>query len=156
MQVSTPRRLGRYQLLSRLGSGGMGDVYRARAYGAEGVAKDLCLKLIREPRLGRADALARFVRPDGDRMGGQLTPRERFGAVHGWLHALSRRRPVVIVFDDVQWCDESSASAMLYVLRMHRRQPILVGFVVRWRNQPQRRCPPVCQSDSLLLCLQRT
>ncbi|MFK7986728.1 MAG: serine/threonine-protein kinase [Sandaracinaceae bacterium] len=56
------RRLGRYQLLSRLGSGGMGDVYRARTFGAEGVQKDLCLKLIREPRLRQPDALARFIR----------------------------------------------------------------------------------------------
>lgn len=34
-------------------------------------------------------------------------------------------RPVVIVFDDVHWCDESSASALHYVFRMNRQRPVL-------------------------------
>jgi DNA-binding SARP family transcriptional activator/endonuclease III-like uncharacterized protein len=39
--------------------------------------------------------------------------------------------PLVVLFDDVQWCDESSASAMHYVMRMNRRQPLLVISAAR-------------------------
>jgi len=39
----------------------------------------------------------------------------------------SAQRPVVLVFDDVHWCDESSAAALHYVLRMNRSRPVL-GF----------------------------
>jgi len=45
------------------------------------------------------------------------------------LNALAAResaqRPVVLVFDDVHWCDESSAAALHYVLRMNRDRPVL-------------------------------
>ncbi len=39
----------------------MGEVYRARAHAAEGVVKELCVKLIRKERLARPGASARFV-----------------------------------------------------------------------------------------------
>ena len=35
------------------------------------------------------------------------------------------RRPLLFVFDDVQWCDESSAAALHYVVRMNRGRPVL-------------------------------
>jgi len=34
-------------------------------------------------------------------------------------------RPVVLLFDDVQWCDESSAAALHYVARVNRGRPFL-------------------------------
>lgn len=37
----------------------------------------------------------------------------------------SANRPVVLLFDDVQWCDESSAAALHYVARANREKPLL-------------------------------
>jgi DNA-binding SARP family transcriptional activator/tetratricopeptide (TPR) repeat protein len=37
----------------------------------------------------------------------------------------SATRPVVLIFDDVHWCDESSAAALHYILRTNRDRPIL-------------------------------
>jgi DNA-binding SARP family transcriptional activator/tetratricopeptide (TPR) repeat protein len=37
----------------------------------------------------------------------------------------SEKRPVVLLFDDVQWCDESSAAALHYVARMNRDKAFL-------------------------------
>lgn len=37
----------------------------------------------------------------------------------------SATRAVVFIFDDVHWCDESSAAALHYVLRMNRDRPVL-------------------------------
>ncbi|MEX0870541.1 MAG: hypothetical protein WDZ65_01920, partial [Aquisalimonadaceae bacterium] len=34
------------------------------------------------------------------------------------------QRPVVLLFDDMQWCDESSAAALHYVARMNRDRPL--------------------------------
>ncbi len=54
-----PRILGEYELLDRLGTGGMGEVYRARH---RRLKKLVALKLIRQENHGSADALARFRR----------------------------------------------------------------------------------------------
>ncbi len=41
-----PRTLGRYELLERIGAGGMAEVYLARSFGAEGLEKRLVIKTI--------------------------------------------------------------------------------------------------------------
>jgi DNA-binding SARP family transcriptional activator/Cdc6-like AAA superfamily ATPase len=41
------------------------------------------------------------------------------------------KHPVVVICDDVQWCDESSVSAMNHIMRMNRRQPLLVVAATR-------------------------
>jgi DNA-binding SARP family transcriptional activator len=41
------------------------------------------------------------------------------------------QRPVALIFDDVHWCDESSASALHYVLRMSRDRPVLCVAAAR-------------------------
>ncbi|MEZ4257863.1 MAG: protein kinase [Polyangiaceae bacterium] len=45
MGVAEPRRIGRYDLLLPIASGGMGSVYLARAAGAAGFERDVALKL---------------------------------------------------------------------------------------------------------------
>jgi serine/threonine-protein kinase len=56
------RSLGRYRILERLASGGMADVYRAEVVGAEGVRKEVALKLVRGDRAGSAELVSMFVR----------------------------------------------------------------------------------------------
>ncbi|MEV0531583.1 serine/threonine-protein kinase [Kitasatospora sp. NPDC050463] len=54
-----PRMIGGYQLLGRIGSGGMGTVYLARR---EGSATQVALKTINPELLGEAELLRRFER----------------------------------------------------------------------------------------------
>ncbi len=54
-----------------------------------------------------------------------------FGALSDFVAAESSLRPVVLLFDDVQWCDESSASALHYVARMNRDRPLLAILAAR-------------------------
>ena len=54
-----PRTVGEYQLLQRLGSGGMGTVYKARH---TRLNKIVAVKMMRESRLGDPTAVARFDR----------------------------------------------------------------------------------------------
>ncbi|MGV9269726.1 serine/threonine-protein kinase [Kitasatospora sp. NPDC003701] len=54
-----PRTIGGYQLLGRIGSGGMGTVYLARR---EGSATQVALKTINPELLGEAELLRRFER----------------------------------------------------------------------------------------------
>ena len=48
-----------------------------------------------------------------------------FARLSDFLARESDRHPVVLVFDDVQWCDESSAAALHYVARINRDKPLL-------------------------------
>jgi hypothetical protein len=53
------RKIGSYQILSRLGAGGMGEVYRARD---AKLNRDIALKVLPEHFAHNADRLARFRR----------------------------------------------------------------------------------------------
>ncbi|HLN58287.1 MAG TPA: serine/threonine protein kinase, partial [Thermoanaerobaculia bacterium] len=59
MALSPGTRLGPYEILSPLGAGGMGEVYRARDTRLE---RDVAVKVLPENLIADADALARFER----------------------------------------------------------------------------------------------
>ena len=59
MALSSGTRLGPYEILSPLGAGGMGEVYRARDTRLE---RDVAVKVLPENLIADADALARFER----------------------------------------------------------------------------------------------
>jgi serine/threonine protein kinase len=59
MPLSAGTRLGSYEILSRLGAGGMGEVYRARDHK---LARDVAIKVLPEATAADPAALARFER----------------------------------------------------------------------------------------------
>jgi tetratricopeptide (TPR) repeat protein len=64
--------------------------------------------------------------------GSEVSNRDRLlSGLSGFLAAEASSRPVVLIFDDVQWCDESSAAALHYVARTNRRHPLLAVLAVR-------------------------
>ena len=59
MTLTAGMRLGPYEILSRLGAGGMGEVYRARD---SRLGREVAVKVIPAHLSGEADTLARFER----------------------------------------------------------------------------------------------
>ena len=51
----SPRRLGPYEIIRKLGAGGMAEVHLARRFGASGWDKIVALKLLRPEHRGRAE-----------------------------------------------------------------------------------------------------
>ena len=47
-----------------------------------------------------------------------------FDHISEFIRKESAQRPVALVFDDIHWCDDSSAAALHYVARMNREQPV--------------------------------
>jgi DNA-binding SARP family transcriptional activator len=54
-----------------------------------------------------------------------------FGGLFRLIERESAARPVVLVFDDLQWCDESSAAALHYVAHMSRSRPLFGVLAAR-------------------------
>ncbi len=77
------------------------------------------------------DALRRLSADSARRVFGQAAAAqagdrdELFNALSELVAERSAEQPVVVVFDDLQWCDESSAAALHYVTRMNRERPFL-------------------------------
>jgi DNA-binding SARP family transcriptional activator len=59
--------------------------------------------------------------------------RERlFGAIVELVASRAHSAPpVVLIFDDVQWCDDASAELLHYAVRMNRHRPVLVALAAR-------------------------
>lgn len=61
-----------------------------------------------------------------------LANRERlFGALADFVAGRANAGPVVIVFDDLHWADESSAAALHYILRTNRNLPVYAVLAAR-------------------------
>ncbi|HET7794534.1 MAG TPA: AAA family ATPase [Rhizobacter sp.] len=72
------------------------------------------------------------ARDDTPLGGGDAANRDRlFAALSDLVAHESTTRPVVLLFDDVQWCDESSAAALAYVARMNKGRPLLAVLAAR-------------------------
>src|ERR1700761_5021823 len=59
MPVSINSRLGRYEILSRIGAGGMGEVYRARD---TKLGRDVAIKVLPAAFAQNGERMARFER----------------------------------------------------------------------------------------------
>src|SRR5580765_3131201 len=59
MPLAAGTRLGPYEILAALGSGGMGDVYRARD---TKLGREVAIKVLRDPTAANPEGLARFTR----------------------------------------------------------------------------------------------
>ena len=62
MPLSVGARLGSYEIISPLGAGGMGEVYRARD---TKLGRSVALKVLPEAVATDVDRIARFERPAG-------------------------------------------------------------------------------------------
>ncbi|MFY9609860.1 MAG: AAA family ATPase, partial [Blastocatellia bacterium] len=78
-----------------------------------------------------------------------------FGAVVELIAARAHSAPpVLLVLDDVQWCDEASAELLHYVTRMNRHRPVMVVLAAREgelaENVPMLRVLRSLRRDGLL------
>ena len=56
---------------------------------------------------------------------GDISRDRIFAGLNEIVANASRKHPVVLIFDDIHWCDESSAAALHYILRTNRDRPVL-------------------------------
>ncbi|HZW59397.1 MAG TPA: AAA family ATPase, partial [Woeseiaceae bacterium] len=80
------------------------------------------------------DALREFDSELCDRLFGATDTADRdrlFASLSAFLSREAAERPVVLLFDDIHWSDESSAAALHYVLRMNRERPVLAVVAAR-------------------------
>jgi len=80
------------------------------------------------------DALRQRVPEAADRIFGPREGENRERLLAGLSDLISeqaQRKPVVLLLDDMQWCDESSATALHYVVRTNRQLPIIVVLSAR-------------------------
>ena len=97
-------------------------------------------RLLRQDIAAHADELARLLPDLGARIGGVRPPlahdpeAERmrlFDAVRDWLGAIARRRPLLLVLDDLQWAEHSSLLLLRHLLDSPPDGPVLIVLTLR-------------------------
>lgn len=97
-------------------------------------------RLLRQDIARHADELARLLPVLGASVGGVRPPladdpdAERlrlFEAVRDWLGAIARRRPLLLVLDDLQWADRSSLLLLRHLLDAPPEGPVLTVVTLR-------------------------
>lgn len=95
-----------------------------------------------DPQAGYAESLARVLAPDGEATNGagmdsgaEQMRRETFAAMEGLLEAVARRRPTVIVCEDLHWADPTSLDLLEQAFTLTDRAPLL--FVCALRQDPE-------------------
>ena len=84
-----PRTFGNYLLLSRLGQGGMGDVYLAKHGGIAGIEKHCVLKTLRPQFTDDREYVSRFI--DEARVVVQLSHKNWPTKVNWWSRSTANR-----------------------------------------------------------------
>jgi predicted ATPase len=74
-----------------------------------------------------AARMAELLKPAGE----PVAPEEAFWAVRKVLEALARRRPLVLVVDDLQWAEPTFVDLVEYVAEWTRDAPLLVLVMAR-------------------------
>jgi serine/threonine protein kinase len=116
--VDGPTRFGKYQLVERLASGGMAEVFRAKALGAAGFEKDIAIKRIL-PQFSADEAFVKmFI--DEARLAAQLQHRNivqifDFDQVEGSYY---------IAMELIEGCD------LKRLARRNERLPVSVSLYV--------------------------
>ena len=92
--------------------------------------------LRRVPAVAIGDQLGRELAPLLPELGrAAASPESRdglFGAVAELLAARAHSAPpVLLAFDDMQWCDAASAELLHYLARMNRHRPVLIALAAR-------------------------
>jgi predicted ATPase len=143
--ISGEQGIGKSRFLAELSAGmaGKGTVLQGRSYEAEarrpyGPWID-AIRSLHPSTMGDvlrdelSPLLTGLVRED-DRQGG----RDRlFAAIVELIAARAHSAPPVLLqFDDVQWCDEASAELLHYVVRMTRHRPVSVMLAARSGELP--------------------
>jgi DNA-binding SARP family transcriptional activator len=106
------------EAVTALASGAGETILSASAYESESI-RPFALWMDALHRYDVAAAAEIF----GDREAGN---RDRlFDRLSAFIAAKSEKKPLVLVFDDLHWCDDSSAAAIHYVARMNQDRPIL-------------------------------
>lgn len=136
--------LGKTRLLEELRREAVGQgacVLEGRSYEAElarpyGPWTDALGRL---PGHFLGDALRKelsLLLPDSGTEASGSTRERLFGAVSDLLAARAHSEPVVLLFDDLQWCDEASAELIHYAARMNVHRPVLFVLAARGGELP--------------------
>ena len=110
------------EAVSALALGAGATVLQASAYESESI----------RPFALWIDALHRYAEDESTRIFSETEGGSRdhlFDRLSNFVARQTTEKPFVLVFDDVHWCDDSSAAAIHYVARMNRNRP-LFGILV--------------------------
>ncbi len=86
---------------------------------------------LREIAAARRGDLAPLLGELGDEVPKELTRDRLFGAVVELIAGLAESGLVLVILDDLHWCDEASSSLLHFVARTNKERPVLIALAAR-------------------------